>query len=199
MVREFRSKILSGFIYGVAMLLIISVNCCNSANNSRYKQIMNKSQEMLIDAENLFHESLTEHEISKEACDQILEWFTKPNISNLNNTEKLLKGIDRNLNRFHKAFKDLKNEHTDEYKHKTMITRVLSSIEALRNNVQMYLNRKNGVNETGLAIPDREIYQKKLDCCKLSNYYVKFLKDVNKELNKRNQRRKKRNKAVLVY
>ncbi|XP_073474836.1 uncharacterized protein [Aquarana catesbeiana] len=200
MVEEFRSKI-SGFIYGVAMLLIISVNCCNSANNSRYilRQIINKNQEMLIDAETLFHTSFTEHGISEEECNQSLEWFTKPSISNLNGTEKLLKEIDRNLNRFHKAFKDPKNEHTDEYTHKEMITLALSSIEAQRKNVQNYLKRENGVNESGLAIPDRDFYQKKLDCCLLSNNYMEFLRDVNKELKKHDQRRKKRNRAVLVY
>ncbi|XP_066461073.1 uncharacterized protein [Eleutherodactylus coqui] len=177
MVGRFRKcEKFSGFLYGMLLLLTLAANCNGD--------VLELTKEMQHQAEILFNESVTEHEVFANRCKR------HPN-STHKNSENLLNATIEALIYFREAFNLLFLSHTSEYKHKVKLEEAKQQIEELQYLLLNFLKSCNKsledvltsnmqrVLRTKYDLPHSENrYEQKYECCQLINVYKEFLKVV---------------------
>ncbi|XP_040272632.1 uncharacterized protein LOC120988914 isoform X1 [Bufo bufo] len=174
----------SGFLHGIFLLLTLSANC----NSDILHQTKAMLREMQQEAEELFNESFTEHDIPEDDCRR-----PYPNTTD-SHKKSVIHRINESLLYFSKAFDVLLGRHeVSEYEHTVILTKERMKIKGLRSNLLTLLKQYNDSLEnmldphmckmlkTKFRLPNSEdIYGQKLECCQLINVYIDFLKVIHK-------------------
>ncbi|XP_056408240.1 uncharacterized protein LOC130308704 [Hyla sarda] len=172
---------ISGFLYGIFLLLKLSANCSGDVLNQT-KIMLTEMQE---EAKELFIESFTEHDVSELTCKEPYPHTTQKSFN------KVTQRINESLTDFIKAFSVLLSRHEEsEYNHTKNLKKAKEKIAGLRNNLSKLYKYKwpnklheplNAVLRIKVYPPNSDdIYDQKLECCQLINVYVNFLDVVHR-------------------